>query len=602
MTAPAAVWYCGTTKWSAVSIWVALTLTNPGTIRRQTAALGTLTVGNERVFVCISGIGVGTTGAAEPTWVLTKGAKTTDATVTWQECTGQAAVNGDNTNTPAWSNANVKNTAIAQGLIIRDVANTTYFICTTAGTAGNGAEPSWSTTAGTTTADNTVTWTSIGATSNFTTAWGAPAARFNAPLFSNANYVISGDTIYISNNHAETQSSLYSTAFPLATTLITNVICVNDTAAPPTSTATTATISTTGASNIALFGQGSGSYCFYIYGVGFSAGSGANLASIQYNKNVNGSSTLDTCSLTLGNTNASSVIELRDDSTFDTVAPLVANHINCTFIFGAVAQQILVQFGQMNIYGGSIALTGTAPSTLFNIPTTVGPGNILVRDCDISGVTGNLIAPSTTPASLTLENCKLGSGVTLATGSITIPNSFFGRLHNCDSTNTNYRFYTINFYGTSQQETSIIRTGGASDGTTPISWNIASTANTAFYAPFISEEITIWNDSTGVSKTATIEINSGGTLTNGDVYLEIEYLSSSSSPIASLVNNRKTDVLQSNVNITASTAAWGGSLAGSTTQKLQVSFTPQFKGPVKARIYVCKPSQTVYIDPYLTIV
>jgi hypothetical protein len=51
--------------------------------------------------------------------------------------------------------------------------------------------------------------------------------------------------------------------------------------------------------------------------------------------------------------------------------------------------------------------------------------------------------------------------------------------------------------------------------------------------------------------------------------------------------------------VTSSAASWGGSPAH--TQKLQVTFTPQMKGPVKARIFVAKPSITVYVDPLLTI-
>jgi hypothetical protein len=69
-------------------------------IRQNTAP----SVGNERVFVCVASTsGTGTTGGAEPTWTVTRGAKNTDNTVTWQEATGIAALNGDLTNTPNWT-------------------------------------------------------------------------------------------------------------------------------------------------------------------------------------------------------------------------------------------------------------------------------------------------------------------------------------------------------------------------------------------------------------------------------------------------------------------------------------------------------------------
>jgi hypothetical protein len=88
----------GSVGWWNLTKWAAATVTAAGAIRRQNA---TPAVGSERVFVCVV---AGTTHATtEPTWVITRGGKTTDNTVTWQECTGIAALNGDATNTPSWT-------------------------------------------------------------------------------------------------------------------------------------------------------------------------------------------------------------------------------------------------------------------------------------------------------------------------------------------------------------------------------------------------------------------------------------------------------------------------------------------------------------------
>ena len=70
--APAATY----TGWWDVTPWSAAAGATAGSLTRQNA---TLAVGNERVFVCYNSTsGTGTTGATEPTWVITRGGQVTD--------------------------------------------------------------------------------------------------------------------------------------------------------------------------------------------------------------------------------------------------------------------------------------------------------------------------------------------------------------------------------------------------------------------------------------------------------------------------------------------------------------------------------------------
>src|SRR6202012_5873839 len=122
-----------------------------------------------------------------------------------------------------------------------------------------------------------------------------------------------------------------------------------------------------------------------------------------------------------------------------------------------------------------------------------------------------------------------------------------------------YIYYYASGQGIVNQETTIVRTGScATDGTTPISWNMTTNANSSFYYPFVSEEIAQWNDAAGASKTATVYLASNTSLNNNDIWMEIEYPSSSGAPLGATVNTRMT-MLGTILPLTSDGSTWGGS-------------------------------------------
>lgn len=583
-----------TTGYYAVPVW-------PGT--SQTVAAGawcrqltTPAVGSERCLVAVVG---GTTSASvEPTWTVTRGAKNTDGSVTWMECTGVPGPNGDLTNSNVWND--YKNTVVTQGAVIYDSVSGSLQAATTGGTAGNGATPSFSATAGTTTADNTVTWTSLGPTSNYTTPFKYPHARKQSAMAT--NWMAAGNQCFMASTSAETQASALAMQHTPGTAAAPlKFYSVGTAHAPPTNADLTvgATVATTG--NSALTVQG----FWFDYGIVYSCGSGANAPALTIGSasgGVNLGYNSDSCTYKSGGTNTSNIVlgGAGGANSFDLRNP--------SFLFSATGSQILSQSAYVGyVRNASFAATGSIPSTLFKITSNAAQNGsqLVVQDSDISQVTGTLCdfgsgAAGNQTGQLWVQNSKLGSGVTISTGTSSPGNALGGfvKLQNCDSGATNYRYLYGNYAATVQQETTIVRSGSlATDGVTPISWNMTSTANPTYWTPFFSEEIGQWNDTTGVAKTLTVFLNTATTLNNNDFWIEAEYLSDAASPKGSRVDSKMV-LLGTPAALTSDGSSWGAS-GKANSYKCTVSFTPQMKGIVKLRLYLAKPSVTVYVDPWI---
>jgi hypothetical protein len=581
------------TGYYAVTAWATGTVIAAGALRRQLAAPA---VGSERVFVCIV---AGTTHATtEPTWVITRGGKTTDNTVTWQECTGIAALNGDATNTPSWTitatpPGGVKNTAVTLGQVIKRDNGASYQICTTAGTAGNSTEPAFSDTAGTTKADNTVTWTSLGVVGNFT-GWQAPHARL-ASAFT-TNWGQAGNSFFVASAHAETQASAITLSNVGTAAAPCLVYCVTTSTVPPVSTnlTTGASITTTGS------GGASGilairAYTYY-YGVTFQCGgSPAAQQFIECNGGGAGLLILDTCALVQTSTATASNIGIGATGGNSRT---IWN--NTTVQFSNASQAISVVRGSALWKNTPTAIvSGTLPTTLIAMAPASYGGRFVIDGVDLSALgSGKTLVGASLYAQyqeFQLVNCKLGASVTVSStppgqGGATVD------LIRCDSGAVNYRSERYWYQGTQTVETTIVRTGGATDGTTPISWKLVTTANSKWISPFESQPISIWNDTTGSAITVTIYgIWGGGAVPNtDDIWIEAEYLGSSATPLGSFINSTKANNLATGSALTSDTSTWGGS---TTKFKMSVTFTPQMKGPINIVVKAAKVSTTFYIDP-----
>ncbi len=460
---------------------------------------------------------------------------------------------------------------------------------TTAGTS-LAAEPTWTTTKGSTTTEVAgPVWTEV--TGDSTYNWTAPHAR----LVNAFAWATAGDDVYLSEDHAETQASLMTCTSPGTEASPCRIICVNHSGTvPPVSTdlRTTATISTTGNSTLTLSGTA------YYEGITFTASATTGTANLVVCQTSNRGMTLKNCKLALGG-------NVTTNRLFFGGSAGQGNYVrlfNTTLSFAAVEQGVSIR-SRFVWENTASAILGTVPTTLFVFVSAMG-GSVTLNGVDLSasGAGVNLFDISVAGLSVRadLTDCKLGSSVTICTGTPSGLGYCVVRLVNCDSADTNYRYYKESYEGSISQETTIIRSGGATNGTTPISFKMISLANTRFYSPLYSHWMLFWNNSAG-SKTVTIPVLTDNvTLKDTEAWVEVEYLGTSGFPLGLFSSDAAADVLNAGANQTTdATSTWISAPGTPVQQSLSTTFTTTSKGIYRARVCLAKASTTMYFDPLI---
>jgi hypothetical protein len=227
---------------------------------------------------------------------------------------------------------------------------------------------------------------------------------------------------------------------------------------------------------------------------------------------------------------------------------------------------------------------------------------VTARGVDLSAVTNTLVLGTSGAGSKFLfDSCRIASGVTRYNGTGVLNTRDLVELVNCyDGTNFVSESYQPS--GAVTTEFTITLSGGAADNVGTYSHKMVSNTNVDKYAnPLVG----FWMDAnyatTGSSKTATVEIISSGTLNNDEISLIVEYLGTAGSSLASIATSLPANVLTTAGAVTTSTATWNSSPATPVKQHLQVTFTPQTAGRVRAQVRLGKASTTVYVNPQVTI-
>ena len=578
-------WYINAGDGATTGYYAIATYTNKawtaGQLVRPSSAPA---LGNERAYVCT----VAGASTVEPTWTFTKGALQNATGATFQECTGECALNGDLVNALQWT---VSSTP-ALGRVIYDPTTNSLQICTVSAAGGTGVKPSFSVTPGVVTNDASARWTSLGLAS----AWGpfaAPHARtVNAGT---ATWGVAGNDFYLADNSNEVSSA--TVAINIGSTTSPCRFFSVDRSSITTLKAGASIKST--ANSLLAIGIGTvGSLSSYWWGVAFIASGNINSAMVSVGANVANIHRFDNCNFVLDTgTIAGAFISLG--TTASGSVGLELN--NCTFTF-ALSSQFLALGGCVVAWRNTPdpCILGAVPTTFLR-PTAAAPATLLCEGVDFTALGGNILcANNNSGNNFTFKNCKMHTGVVVSGPTNSMPTINYD-LINSDKGGLIYRNERYNLNGTQTTSASVFRSGGAVDGGMPVSHNFSSSTFARPWKPFSALPLVIWNDVVGSSVTLTLYGYMAFGLPvpfNDQFWFDVEYMGSTLTPIASFVSNGLPTQLTAHtvVAVADPISIWNGVVGSSTPFSLSATFTPQQKGYLT--IYPkLGAGQTVVIDP-----
>lgn len=467
-------WYVSSVAYAAVAQWAASTAYSVGQIVRQ---LATPTVQNERCFRCSV---AGTSGATEPTWVITKNGSTVSGTATFIECTGQEAYNTQNN-------------------------------------------------------------------------WAAPSAKITHLVIVSSNFAALGDNIYVASNHAESNgsSAVAISAATASSALLFNILCVSPTCSVPpivSDLSTGATITT-----------GAGVYLYSAYVSGITFVTTATNAAVTF---FGGSVKLTNVVFT-SNISGGAILNFTSTNSYCDFTNVTLNSTNATNTAGQISA------GGIVVWRNSTPIGTQGTGNYFSFVTMQNMANILFDGCDFSAykqvATNNLVFAGQSPGLITFLNCKMP--VTYQTAMYQ-PGYVCGPTTEIIQSDTTalgavYKHERHTPFGRQVAKPTYL-TGGASDGTNPYSWLVWTHATTCSWVyPFETMPLTTYNTAVGSPTTVTIQgVYNGSTLpTNAQIWMIVEYLGTSGSTFATVLDTGPATLMTAGTPWGANTSAsWVGAV------------------------------------------
>lgn len=413
-----------------------------------------------------------------------------------------------------------------------------------------------------------------------------------------------GDRFLLDKTIAESIASAQTLTFPGTIASPNQILSVTNTGSPVVAAdlSAGASYATTGNNAITIAGT------IYANGWTVTVGTGAvssnlNLLTAALNFQI-----FENCVLQIGGTSTGAIVMGPGSSAN---SPQRVDFLNTNVGFAHVNGDILVK-GPLyfNWLGGS--LIGTSPTTLFsNGGGTPAAAQVVVRDVDLSLMGAAKILVNVTNVAgaglVTFANNKVNASLgAVSSGTNSGPGATDINFIISDSTGAVTREEHYQYAGNIKQDTTVTRSGGATDGTTAKSWIFTTLAATSRLKPLVSPDIVQWV--AAGTKVCTVQIATNNvTMQDIDIWLDIEYLGSASTPQGTFTRQTNggalPNVIATGTNLATVATTWN-SVPGTPVKQAVSSGSLVFNlsGYVLARVVVAKSSlsSTLWVDPLLT--
>lgn len=417
---------------------------------------------------------------------------------------------------------------------------------------------------------------------------------------------VAGDRILFDYRHSESTAGIITLAIAGTNASPSTLLSVTQSGASGYTGPTAGAIVATGAGAYPINASGS----FYAYGITFKLGVGSSAACSGAWANGDGNiEVFENCALEIATTHSSTYLQIGVSGATNNSS---IRWIDFDVKFAATGQRLLLVGGDF-VWSGGAAISGTTtPTNLID-----GGGSTysaLIENLDLSNFasTVNLCAGMNFGGRVVFRNIKMPSGWS---GVIGTPTVATGRVEAYNvgpavaSGENNFSLWIEDYAGSVKHETTIVRTGGASDGTTAIAHKLSTTANAEWPTIVMrGPGLYAWCNSTG-SKTFTVHYVADENVAAGqgagtsnafrddELWIEVEALTTTDSPQAAFTTGM-CGVLDTPADNASSSETW--TTTGLTTPKkgkLEVTLTVNEKGPYIVRVCGAKASKTIYYCP-----